>query len=72
MLPTNAKKRGGPPVTFAEALGAKDTGPLELNTVEAATCHACGAEPRLHVETSAKGREVMVWIPAEHRCTGRK
>ena len=64
------EKRLGRPVTFAEALGGKDDGPLEPNQMEQAVCARCGLEPRLYHHTSPGGREVIVWIPQEHKCRG--
>lgn len=61
--------RKGQPVTFAAAMGAAETGPMELNSAESATCPRCGQEPRLYNTTSTHGRDVMIWIPVDHRCT---
>ena len=66
MLATDGRKNR--PVTLAEALGAKDDGPLELNRMEQAICGQCGLEPRLYHHVSPKGREVAVWIPQKHEC----
>lgn len=70
LTPTNAARLGRP-VTFGEVLGAKGNEPISLNAFKTATCVYCGAEPRLCVTTSPKGREVAVWIPQE-RCCARK
>lgn len=70
LLPTDAA-RSGRPVTFGEVLGVKEGEALMLNTAEAAVCHRCGAEPRLHTHASPKGREVVIWIPVDHICKGR-
>jgi len=71
LLPTDPT-RSGLPVTFGEALGAKEGEALVLNTAEAAVCYRCNAEPRLYTHTSPKGRDVAIWIPAEHKCRGRQ
>lgn len=62
-------ERKGGPVTFGQALGAKDeNADLILNTFEQATCHTCGAEPRLYTHETEKGRTVVLWIAATHTC----
>ena len=66
MLPNSRLRQGT--VTFAQAIGAKANEPLELNTFEAATCHLCGLLPKLHTHTTPKGREIAMWIPAQHAC----
>lgn len=68
MFPPTDAPRSGRPVTFGEALGAREGEALELNTCKAAVCAHCGAEPRLYTHTSPRGREVAIWIPREHRC----
>lgn len=67
----SSNERLNRPVTFGEALGAKEGETLQLNTMQAATCGRCGEEPRLYHHVSPKGRDVTVWIPAEHRCSAR-
>ncbi|AWN22190.1 hypothetical protein DKM44_02195 [Deinococcus irradiatisoli] len=68
MLRTDHLQRAGRPVSFSEALGAKEGEALELNTCASAVCGRCGAEPRLYTHTSPKGREVVIWIPVDHIC----
>lgn len=72
MLATESDRRAGKPQTLGEALGYKADGPLELNTADRATCHACGHEPRLYTHYSPGGREIVIWIPQDHRCTKRQ
>lgn len=59
-------------VTLGEALGAKNEQALEFNTAEAAVCGRCGKEPRLYHHVSPTGRDMIVWIPVEHTCPGRR
>lgn len=69
MLPTN-KRRGGP-LTFGQALGAKDeTSDLILNSFETATCQHCGSEPKLMTALSRKGRTIVLWMTLPHPCKG--
>ena len=70
MFSSNA--RIGQPVTFGQALGGQEGQPLELNSAQAATCPRCGLEPRLYHHVSPKGRDVTIWIPAEHHCARRR
>lgn len=61
--------RSGGPVTFGQAIGAKDeNADLILNTFEQATCNRCGAEPKLHTHQTAQGRTVVLWMALPHTC----
>lgn len=64
----SSNTRLGRPATFAEVLGAKGDGPLELNKAETAACGRCGMEPRLYHTTTSSGRDVIAWIPVNHFC----
>ena len=67
MLLTSRRKGG--PVSFGEALGAKDeNADLVLNSFEQATCQRCGAEPKLYTSQTAKGRTVVLWMALPHTC----
>lgn len=64
----SSNERLNRPATFGEALGIAEGDALVLNTAESAVCGRCGAEPRMHHHVSAKGRDVVVFIPVDHWC----